>query len=206
MANPRFRRTGKGLFLTANALLAKSRITVEAIRSSIAATGDPNITLSQKQIRLDIENAEKLLLDADVAHTIELPLVDGGVFTWHIARPQGLLRKYSAASPALRRILAGKPSSVDRPWGLVHYHDEISPGDILRPIVSRQHTVFRFSFKEFSKHLLSNTRMWFTYAVLRTMVSANVVGGLSRCFRDLMRVFFPDEREFPQSQCGNRHR
>ena len=78
----------------------------------------------------------------------------------------------------------------------MHYNDEISPGDILRPIVSRQHTVFRFSFKDFPKHLLSNTRMWFTYAVLRTMVSANVVGGLSRCFRDLMRAFFQANKNF----------
>ena len=187
-------------------LLANRSVNTESIRSVANSVGQGVSSLSTSQIRLDLEKGEKILFDDDVAREINLPLQDGSHFTWPIASPQGLLRKYSAASPALRRMLSKSPNTADRPWGLVHYHDEISPGDILRPILSRQHTVFRFTFKEFGKTMLSNTRLWFTYAVLRTTVSSRVVGGLSRCFKELMRVFFPDARKFPRGRCSNRHR
>ena len=177
-------------------LLANRSVNTESIRSVANSVGQGVSSLSTSQIRLDLEKGEKILFDDDVAREINLPLQDGSHFTWPIASPQGLLRKYSAASPALRRMLSKSPNTADRPWGLVHYHDEISPGDILRPILSRQHTVFRFTFKEFGKTMLSNTRLWFTYAVLRTTVSKRVVGGLSRCFKELMRVFFKTHENF----------
>ena len=44
--------------------------------------------------------------------------------------------------------------------------------------------------------MLSNTRLWFTYAVLRTTVSSRVAGGLSRCFKELMRVSFRTHEKF----------
>ena len=177
-------------------LLANRSVNTESIRSVANSVGQGVSSLSTSQIRLDLEKGEKILFDDDVAREINLPLQDGSHFTWPIASPQGLLRKYSAASPALRRMLSKSPNTADRPWGLVHYHDEVSPGDILRPILSRQHTVFRFTFKEFGKTMLSNTRLWFTYAVLRTTVSKRVVGGLSRCFKELMRVFFKTHENF----------
>ena len=110
---------------------------------------------------------------------------------WDIARPQGLLRKLVAESPALRRIFdASNRSTVHSPWGLVHYHDEIVPGNFTAPIVNRRFVTFRFSFKEFGRSGLVDNRLWFEYAHLRSKIIDTVKGGLSRVFKEFMRCFF----------------
>ena len=125
-----------GALVATNAMFAKPHVSPAIIKEVLDSTVGRVGSLSTKQIKLDLKKGEALLLDEDVAREIELPLKDGSIFTWPVASPQGLLRKYAAASPALQRVLAKEPRTANHPWGIVHYNDEVSPGDTLRPLRS----------------------------------------------------------------------
>ena len=130
-----------------------------------------------------------MILD-DVLCIVDLPLIDGTTYKWHIGRPQRVLRFLASHSDALKRVLQSMPSSPDEPLTVLHYHDEVTPGHLLAPVHSRMFTSFRFTFAQMGKHLLTCEEMWFEYAVLRTSVLKQVTGGMSCVIAKLMHVFF----------------
>lgn len=127
---------------------------------------------------------------------IQLPLADGGVYTWCVAKPQLVLQYLAAQSPSLRRSLQRAPNSIEQPWGIVHYHDDVTAGHLLSPSHSRSFTAFRFTFKQFGNHLRSCQEMWIEYAFLRTSICEQIVGGMSFIFRILMHLFFTGDNSF----------
>ena len=176
-------------------LLGTRRLTntlVRAVIQSLPKNFDVNNAdlYTNKAIRNDISDAMEDYIDADIATTINLPLVDGETFTWHLARPQGLLRKLVKASDSLKRSMRSVPNSVDAPWSIVHYHDEVTSGNLLAPVHGRAFVAFRFTFKEFGKFLVTCQQMWFTFAVLRTSVLERVVGETSYVVRMVMHLCF----------------
>ena len=113
---------------------------------------------------------EDELLGGDVGLVIKLPPKDGGDYDWHLARPQGLLRKFAEHSPALRRSLAKLRTSPEDLADIVHYIDDITAGHLLSPVHGRSFSTFRYTFKQFGKHQMSCQQFWFEYGVLRTAV------------------------------------
>lgn len=148
----------------------------------------------EKRLRL----IAKSILDDDLRMTMELPLKDGTTFTWILARPQAVLRKMTASSPALQRVLRRLEvaNSYDNPLSIVHYHDEVTSGNLLAPVHSRSFSAYRFTVKEFGRHLLSCQQMWFEFAILRSSILDQVVGGVSYVQRRLMHEFFTSTESF----------
>ena len=172
-------------------LLGLRKVSYHAVRAVLYALPEELRSIyDPKHALRDIDRAVEDLLDGDLTTTIDLPLADGSVHKWLIARPQGLLRKFTANSAALQRALRRVPNSCGRPWNIVHYHDEVTAGHLLSPVHSRSYTAFRYSFKEFGRHLISCNEMWFEYAILRTPVLEQVVCGTSYVARRLMHLFF----------------
>ena len=179
-------------------LIGARRLTIELIhvvlRALPAEWGCP--IYSKKSLRYDAQEAADSIYDDDLEMALQLPLKDGTSFEWKIARPQGVLRKFTACSDALKRALRAKANSVVLPWHMVQYIDEVTAGNLLAPVHSRSFYAFRFSFREFGRFLLTNACMWFEYGILRTTVVERVVGGISRIWAMLNKLFFMGHESF----------
>ncbi len=124
--------------------------------------------------------------------TVKLPLIAGGYLDWPTALPHAWL-PCCLRVPAFRDIsmqsCAKHPSSFQRPWNLVLYLDEITPGNVLRPDNKRKITAFYASLLEFDDFLRYEAA-WMTLGTLRTGVVKNIKGGMSNVVRQLLRAMF----------------
>ena len=125
-----------------------------------------------------------------VATSIELELADGARFGWTVARLQELLPaaldRCDAFRSAVADALSRTPCSPDRPWNLVIYLDEVTPGNPLRPDNQRKIIAFYVGFLELG-HLLRIEQFWLCVGVLRASIAKQVVGGVSAVVRALLR-------------------
>ena len=83
---------------------------------------------------------------------VNLPKASGGEFQWQIASPQRLVQRAVRDSPGfkqlLQRAMDTRPSTLEAPWRIAFYHDEITPGNPLRPENKRKTIAF---FSHFSR-------------------------------------------------------
>ena len=129
-----------------------------------------------------------------VLTTLHLPLQAGGAFSWDVALPQQLLPHLFAKCEGFRAVFARSltlaPCSFGRPWRLVLYHDEITPGNPLRPDNRRKIVAFYISFLELGSSFLRTEDAWLLLGTLRSSVVKNVLGGISNVTRRLLRALF----------------
>ena len=184
--------------LDASYLIGLRRVSYRSIRAVLQALpGDLRKACNADNVETDLKKAANAIFDDELRTTIELPLADGTTFTWNLARPQAVLRKFAAKSPALQRVLGAIAvgNSFRNPLSIVHYNDEVTSGNLLAPVRGRSFTAFRFSFMEFGK-LLAAQQFWFEYAILRSSVLDEVVGGESFVQRKLQHLFFTRTESF----------
>ena len=184
--------------LDASYLIGLRRVSYRSIRAVLQALpGDLRKACNADNVETDLKKAANAIFDDELRTTIELPLADGTTFTWNLARPQAVLRKFAAKSPALQRVLGALAvgNSFRNPLSIVHYNDEVTSGNLLAPVRGRSFTAFRFSFMEFGK-LLAAQQFWFEYAILRSSVLDEVVGGESFVQRKLQHLFFTSTESF----------
>lgn len=128
-----------------------------------------------------------------VHHSIELPLVTGGTFAWKVCRVDSLMLYFASESEDFRAsLLAALRCAGPRPLSCILYLDEIVPGNILRPDNRRKFWSVYLSFEEFGRERLFLEQYWLPVAVLRSSVVGTVAGGLSNCFRLLVRSLLLD--------------
>ena len=170
----------------------KLRSAFECHESAYILTQSQPIAPNRLRFQVEMSYIVALATQEDIlpmVQEIELPLEDGGVYTWCVAKPQLVLQHLAARSPSLLRCLQRVPNSIEEPWGIVHYHDDVTAGHLLAPSHPRSFTVFRFTFKQFGNHLRGCQQMWIEYAFLRTPICENGVGGMAFIFRLLMHLF-----------------
>ena len=121
-------------------LLANRRLTARHVEAVLSAV--PN-NCDQRREHINVKRAfddaiKELYDDTDIAHNLKLDLKGGKTFDWPIARPAAYLRSLVRVSPALRRAIykLELPNSVHKPWSLILYVDEITPGNIASPMNS----------------------------------------------------------------------
>ena len=137
-----------------------------------------------------IHNVLSTQAESVVTH-VKLPLMDGGEFSWPIACPQDLLPLCLSECAGFREVfeqaLSAQPATFCRPWRLLIYLDEITPGNPLRPDNKRKIMAFYASWLELGDRLRLE-EYWLTLGVLRTSIIKEVKGNLSAVFRHLMRT------------------
>jgi len=167
-------------------LMALRGINVQNLRH-VPDVLEPKHTLSRKQVHNAMDRRDAL----DVT-TVHLPKVSGGAFEWPVVLPQSWLRCASSV-PGFRDIIFGalrdRPCSTTRPWRLIVYLDEITPGNPLRPDSKRKITAIYASCLELGSALCSESAC-FCIGVIRTTVSKQIVGGMSGIVRALLRSIF----------------
>ena len=84
------------------------------------------------------------------------------------------------------------PSSFDRPWSLILYTDEVTPGDVNATAPTRKVQTIYWSFKELGHAILCKEDSWFCALVLRSSTCRSfVAGGLAQTVGALLKTFFP---------------
>ena len=100
-----------------------------------------------------------------------------------------LLSTCVSFSAYVERLHDARPSSVDNPWSLVLYSDEVTPGNQLSVDNKRKIQAVYFSFLEFGS-ALSNEDLWFTFTAKRSSAVNKMSGSMSQVFGILLKLFF----------------
>ena len=115
--------------------------------------------------RQDIAAARDSVTDVDTPYgklhqQLKIPSTSGNELTLEIQAPFPSLwqacRVSAAFSAMLQRMHAAKPSSLEEPWKLVLYCDEVLPGNQLGYKSARKFWAFYWSILEFGSATLSN--------------------------------------------------
>ena len=126
----------------------------------------------------------------------EVPEVGGGSMRIRMASPLALLffvfLNCAPFAGFMEQRLAACPSSIENPWHVILYCDEVHPGDQLGGKKLRKFHAIYMSFKEFGQAALAHEDLWFTIATVRTQVVNKIPGGMSRVFSLVLRELFVD--------------
>lgn len=144
----------------------------------------PDVTIDRNVVSATLERQL-----APLQSIIQLPLLNGGHFDWSVILVQDLLPHCVASrgfGEIFQRALETNPPNRSRPWRLILYIDEITPGNPLRPDNRRKVVAFYASFVELG-FFLRMEEAWLTIGVLRTTQIKEIKGGLSGCVRHMLR-------------------
>ena len=134
-----------------------------------------------------------------------------GTVSTQILHPAALLHHAAEHCAPFGKLLAERlqqvPPTLENPWGLVWYSDEVSPGNQLRHVNSRKVQVVYWSFSQFTARELSCENLWFTLVALRSSL-VQQLGGMTALWRQLAHLFFenPDFRRGLCLRVGNESR
>lgn len=130
------------------------------------------------------------MASCSVLTRLPLEFQSGVSFGWPVMLLQDLLPHVIAHCEGFRDIfeqaVLRNPPSHSRPWRLIVYVDEITPGNPLRPDNQRKISAFYASFLEFQDFLRCE-ESWMVLGVLRSSVVKEIAGGMSAAIRQLLR-------------------
>jgi len=182
----------KRVRLDASALLGHRGITISSVQAVLDALSDQTGDAFTGAYQSFREDAHKIL-DPTMVAEIKLDLTDGTDYKWLVASPQELVRRLLETSDCLKRAFARGKTSVENPWNIVLYFDEVTPGNIAAPTNYRKVMAFYFTFKEFGCLRIRYQAFWFQFAVLRTSIIQKVNGGLPAVVKQVLRLFFNED-------------
>ena len=129
----------------------------------------------------------------EVCVVTKLRCEDDAVFDWYHGKPSAVIRYFTKTSVAfsnfLKRRLELHVSTHLRPWSLVLYTDEITPGDGFATTNHRTSWLWYFTFLEFGLHNLCREELWLPFGTLRSHICKTVRGGLSEVAAYVVRSF-----------------
>ena len=82
------------------------------------------------------------------------------------------------------------PPNPEQPWRLIHYADEVVPGNPLSNENRRKVWVVYFSFLEFGAIILQQEHAWLTAFVQRSQELSNASAGISQAFATCRKLVF----------------
>ena len=128
----------------------------------------------------------------ELFQTITIPLEDESTTDLEIISPAPFLAHAVKHCPAFAKYLMDKhaetPSSAERPWRIILYTDEVSPGNQLKVDNRRKVWVLYWSFAELGSGL-SNEVMWNILTVVRSSTVKDV-NGLTVLIRYILPAFY----------------
>lgn len=152
---------------------------------------------SEQRTRKDLMANAASIMDS-IAQQVSLPLAAGGETQWTIASPYLLLKYFLEHCPVYRDMFLRTTSTTlaaHDHLSVILYHDEFTPGQVLKPDNKRKTTGFYFTFLQFGEFIRSEYA-WLPCAVLRHTTATLVDGGISTATRMVLRSFFCTEENF----------
>ena len=126
--------------------------------------------------------------------TIEVPsIVAGETFKYEVACPLSSL--YVAApkkhfARLLWKTYLKSPPTVDAPWGVIFYSDEVTPGNAMKANNERMIQSIYWSFTNFGAAALAKEDFWFTFATIKSSDVRKVDGGMSCIINVFLKIMF----------------
>lgn len=112
-----------------------------------------------------------------------------------LCHPLAMLWHCFATKDGWRQMFIDKhieiPSSLDSPWHVILYTDEVTPGDVNAISPSRKMQAIYYSFKELGRALLCKEDAWFCALVARSSQARSLAtGGLAQIIGGLLKAMF----------------
>ena len=167
---------------------------LSAILDTVVAEGVPAC-----HSRKDLRQAREMIMADDtpvgpIHHDLRLVDVNGEEMTIPVAHPLALLWKCLAASPAFNAFfyqrLTEKPSTIDDPWSIVLYTDEVTPRNPLAVSNKRKFQSVYWTFMEFLPNALCREEAWMTCVATQSHRINRAAAGLSQVVAAVLKLFF----------------
>ena len=130
---------------------------------------------------------------------VELEFISGGRTRVEMQSPQAMLYELTQSSQSfsamLERAYDKHGSTVQRPWGLILYNDEITPGNQLRQQNPRKFEGFYWTLAEFGMENLCDEEAWLECLILQSSIRKRIAGGLSAVTAAVIKAFFTGEHD-----------
>lgn len=151
---------------------------------------DPAVleAITTKSGRQQLSHAVHSQFD-DVAVVLQLPMEDGSLFAWPVNDAGKLFKLFVTSTTAYKELMQNAVDRCGHTLHLILFHDEISPGNVLRTDNKRKVSPFYIAFAEFGLALRSE-HSWITLATIRSSIARKVKGGMGCCLKLLMRHLF----------------
>ena len=88
------------------------------------------------------------------------------------------------------RRLRAVPCTQEKPWHIILYSDEVTPGNVHAPLNKRKFQAAYWSFLEFGSAALSYEEYWFPLLAEFSQNVKELSGGMSQVFVVLCKLFF----------------
>ena len=172
-----------------------SQSALSAVLEHVRDHGLPSNSLSRRTLnRARDAIATQSTPYGNLVKTIELqciaPLVP---ITFDVACPFSMLHlaaKTKQFGALLQDALKRDTPSPTRPWGLIYYCDEITPGNGLKAENLRQTQSVYYSFLNLGSAVLAKEDAWMTFATLKSSDVTKVRGGMSAVTSEMLKMLF----------------
>lgn len=164
-----------------------------------AVKADPSLAEGPSN-RVDLKNAR----DAVVLHdrtafgpmltALKLAKDSGEFMDIYVAHPFAVLEYSLNNAENFKEFfmsrLHTKPCTVEKPWHIILYSDEVTPGNVHAPLNKRKFQAVYWSFLEFGSAALSHEEFWFPILTEYSYNVKQLSGGMSQVFVALCKLFF----------------
>ena len=128
-----------------------------------------------------------------VVQELVLNMADGRTDKVWVSHPFALLYRTVAECPPFKELMLKKlqqfPCSVQQPWGLIIYFDEVSPTDPLSNHTDeRQIQSFYWTFYEFAD-IVFHEEVWFVVTCARSVTVNDLEVGMSELVKEVVCIF-----------------
>jgi hypothetical protein len=117
----------------------------------------------------------------------------GGLRTEAVC-PQAMLwqavREGGAFATLLRDALRNRMPSMEDPWRLALYADEVTPGNVVSPDNKRKAWAAYWAILDIAPQALHDENAWFVLGIKRSSEVSLLPGGFSEYFAALVELFF----------------
>ena len=89
-----------------------------------------------------------------------------------------------------KQKLMEKPPTLDDPWNIIMYTDEVTPGNVLALLNTRKFHAIYWSFMELGSNALSREDGWFTVLIEFSTWVNTMHASISQIFKQCIKQFF----------------
>jgi hypothetical protein len=167
---------------------------LEAILNDVVRYGVPEVHTRQA-----LAEARNNVTSSDTPHgkihqKITLSTVDGSHMQIEIAHPFAMMWYCFQNCITWRSVLllkhSQRPSSIEHPWSLVIYTDEVTPGSGLTLMPGRKSQCVYYSLLEMGHDVLCREDSWFTATVVRSRTVLEAEGGMAQLVGASLKLLF----------------
>ena len=174
--------------------LALSGISDNKLVQLLARLREDPTVLEERVTRQDIKRSfEDLWQDVS-----QVEIVGDAEFRWECLSFPKYLAAMVSESAAVRQLMTElwmkRPCTASDPYNLVVYSDEVAPGNVLRLDNKRKILCVYVAIRESGPNYLKSEWLWLPIACIRSSVAKDLPGGISGCFRTVLRRLFLHDR------------